>query len=314
MLIILILLSIFSCSKGSDRLHQESNINDKESAKVTISGTLLLNQDNENSGNNKSSKSAFNQNARLIYVLQNIKFKQLKEADFDIAVIDPDDSRLTRENIEFLHTQNKILLAYLSIGEAENYRNYWGKNWKVGNPVFLDEENPDWEGNYRVKFWNKDWQEIIFNSINKIAELGYDGAYLDIIDAYSYYNDKGFNFAKDEMINFVLNISKKAKDKNRDFLIVPQNSEELVENEFYLASIDGIGRENLWFVDDKQQDENELNMALKYLENAADSGKFVFVISYLTKEENKKKFTELSHKYGFIHYIGKRELDCIGES
>ena len=32
-------------------------------------------------------------------------------------------------------------------------------------PSWLEDENPDWEGNYRVKYWEAEWQKIISTMI-----------------------------------------------------------------------------------------------------------------------------------------------------
>ena len=56
-------------------------------------------------------------------------------------------------------------------------------NWKTNNP--------NWAGNYKVKYWNSDWQNIIYGNDNsylkKIINTNFDGVYLDIIDAFEYY-------------------------------------------------------------------------------------------------------------------------------
>jgi cysteinyl-tRNA synthetase len=84
-----------------------------------------------------------------------------------------------------------LVIAYLSIGEAEDYRYYWKPVWKTNPPSWLKAEDPNWEGNYVVAYWEKDWQNIIFGNSNayldKIIKDGFDGAYLDIIDAFEYF-------------------------------------------------------------------------------------------------------------------------------
>ena len=79
----------------------------------------------------------------------------------------------------------------MSIGEAEDYRYCWQSSWSTNRPSWLDAENPNWEGNYKVKYWNKDWQNIIFGNSSsytqKVINAGFDGVYLDIIDAFEYY-------------------------------------------------------------------------------------------------------------------------------
>jgi len=258
-------------------------------------------------------KSVFSDDSKLIYVLQGADISDLLETDFDVAVIDPDDSRLNFKNLDSLKKQGKRIIAYLSIGEAEDYRQYWEKDWCPGNPSFVDEENPDWHGNYRVRFWDRRWQGIVIKRLDKLINTGYDGAYLDVIDVYEYYRDKGYIFTKIEMINFVYNISRHAKSLKEDFLIIPQNGEELLTDYIYIKSVDGIGREDIWFTDDVAVDKNKTDLALKYLAMIKQNNKFVFVICYAEEEITKNRFLEFAKKHGFIPYLGKRELDTIEE-
>lgn len=85
----------------------------------------------------------------------------------------------------------RLIISYMSIGEAENYRYYWQTNWNTNKPPWLDAENPNWAGNFKVKYWNTEWQNIIYGNDNsylkKILNAGFDGVYLDIIDAFEFY-------------------------------------------------------------------------------------------------------------------------------
>jgi cysteinyl-tRNA synthetase len=88
----------------------------------------------------------------------------------------------------------RIVLAYISIGEAENYRYYWQSAWSTSPPEWLKEENPDWPGNYRVAYWLSPWQEIIFGNntsyIHRIIDAGFDGVYLDGVDVFEYFEEQ----------------------------------------------------------------------------------------------------------------------------
>ena len=79
----------------------------------------------------------------------------------------------------------------MSIGEAEDYRFYWDTAWESNEPEWLEGENPDWPGNYKVQYWEPDWQAIIFGGpdayLDIIIAAGFDGVYLDIIDAFEYF-------------------------------------------------------------------------------------------------------------------------------
>jgi cysteinyl-tRNA synthetase len=112
---------------------------------------------------------------------------------FDILVTDyaydgTGGTALTESEVDSIRSRTGgFVLAYLSIGEAESYRYYW-QGWGPGNPDFVGPENPDWPGNYKVRYWDPDWQQTIFGSsgayLDRILDAGFDGVYLDIIDAY----------------------------------------------------------------------------------------------------------------------------------
>jgi cysteinyl-tRNA synthetase len=120
--------------------------------------------------------------------------------NYDVLVMDAyyDQTAFTSAEINALKKKanggKRLVISYMSIGEAENNRYYWQKSWKPGNPVWLDAENPQWKGNFKVKYWNKDWQKIIYGNdssyLKKILSAGFDGVYLDIIDGFQYYEDK----------------------------------------------------------------------------------------------------------------------------
>ncbi|GAJ02123.1 unnamed protein product, partial [marine sediment metagenome] len=88
----------------------------------------------------------------------------VRETDYDITVIDLfyQDTTLTVSEVASLKIKanggSRLIIAYMSIGEAEDYRHYWQTEWEIEPPSWLVEENPQWPGNYKVQYWNKDWQ------------------------------------------------------------------------------------------------------------------------------------------------------------
>jgi cysteinyl-tRNA synthetase len=121
----------------------------------------------------------------------------VSQTNYDLVLMDLffNDDAFTATEIETLKTKNnggkRLVICYMSIGEAEDYRWYWKTEWKRDQPVWLDRENPNWKGNYKVWYWEKEWQDIIYGNddsyLKKILNAGFDGAYLDIIDAFEYY-------------------------------------------------------------------------------------------------------------------------------
>ncbi|MCD6227676.1 endo alpha-1,4 polygalactosaminidase [Candidatus Micrarchaeota archaeon] len=241
------------------------------------------------------------------YQLQNAKYHNLINLNVDLIVIDPDDANLTYEQLKNIK-KNKIVLAYLSIGEAENYREYWKEDWRPGNPEFLDNENPEWEGNYKVKFWYPEWQKIILNRTQDLAH-NYDGLYLDIVDAYEYYNDYPNVNSTKEMIEFVKKIKETGRKINPNFLIIPQNSPELYEYDEYQKIIDGIGIEDTWYDDDTPQDNKYTKDVIQYLEQIKNDGKIVLSIDYPTKKDYINGYYIKCKSHGFACTVSNRELN-----
>lgn len=50
---------------------------------------------------------------------------------------------------------------------------------------------PHWDGNYKVRYWYSEWQDLICGPedsyLSRILNAGFDGVYLDIIDAFDYF-------------------------------------------------------------------------------------------------------------------------------
>ncbi|MCH4822904.1 endo alpha-1,4 polygalactosaminidase [Gramella lutea] len=126
---------------------------------------------------------------------------KLAETNYDLLIIDAFFGRFDAFSAEEIASLKKkgnggsrLVIAYMSIGEAEEYRFYWQKNWETYAPAWLTKENPNWAGNYKVKYWHTDWKNIIYRSENsylrKIQNAGFDGVYLDIIDAFEYFENE----------------------------------------------------------------------------------------------------------------------------
>ncbi|MBC8342352.1 MAG: endo alpha-1,4 polygalactosaminidase, partial [Bacteroidetes bacterium] len=117
--------------------------------------------------------------------------------NYDLIIMDlyHKDVAFTATEITQLKTKlnggKRLVVCYMSIGEAEDYRYYWQQTWNTDNTIWLETENPDWPGNYKVRYWETDWQNIIFGNDNsylkKIMDAGFHGVYLDIIDAFEYF-------------------------------------------------------------------------------------------------------------------------------
>ncbi len=268
------------------------------------------------------------------YQLQDIDLAAIGSTGFDLVIIDyssegTEDTEYTRIEIESLQNSSggkKIVVSYMSIGEAEDYRFYWQDQWHTGSPAWLDAENPDWEGNFKVKYWETEWQDIIKTYLDRIIAAGFDGVYMDIIDAYEYYFDQGRTSAPQNMVNFVQVLADHAHTTHPDFLIIPQNGAELAELiPEYVDIVDGIGQEDIYFGYDGDgfATPNDVREELEtWLDLFRFRGKFVLTVDYPFSDENVPDFNPItrvkideaytrSKSHGYIPYCTVRELNFL---
>ncbi len=197
------------------------------------------------------------------YWLQNPDLAALASYPADLVVIDysydgSDAKAFDRKSIKMLQNAGKTVLCYFSIGEAETYRFYWNATWDQKPPAFLGAENPDWPGNFKVRYWSPEWmQAALIPYMDRILAAGFDGVYLDIIDAYWYWHEKeGIDIRKtaDDMVTLVADIARYMRGRaGREFIICPQNAEGIISDasskyrQLYFNTIDMIGVESLFF-------------------------------------------------------------------
>jgi cysteinyl-tRNA synthetase len=251
------------------------------------------------------------------YQLQNADPRKIAKSKYGLVVIDYEQHgprSFTSAEIKLMKAKGATkLVSYVSIGEAEDYRKYWKKGWSSEPPAWLERENPDWEGNYKVRYWQKDWQKLTIDRIKDVARAGYDGAYLDIIDAYEYFAPTRANAAKD-MVSFVAKIAAAARKINPEFLIIPQNGEGLLKYGKYLSMIDGIGKEDLYYGvagDGVRNEKDEIAYSRKFLDKATKAGKFVLSVEYLSDRAAVSTYLKDVAKTDYVPYVGSRDLDRI---
>ncbi len=170
----------------------------------------------------------------------------------------------------------KRVMAYIAIGEAEEWRWYWtwSKGWDCQGqppadwPDYILACDPDgWAGDYPVAYWDEDWKDVViyghnqgshpdrdYNSmIDEALKHGFDGIYLDWVEGFE---DEEVVAAaqaagKDpavEMITFIQEMRDYALARNPDFLIVQQNAATLSDGHPELFNvIDAIAQESIWY-------------------------------------------------------------------
>jgi len=289
---------------------------------------------------------------KWLYQLQGAAAARIAAVTFDIVVMDysrdgSDEGRYSAAEMNDIRTEGtaREVLAYLSIGEAEDYRYYFDPGWVYlfggqpngSAPDWLARTNPEWEGNYKVQYWSEAWQQIVLDYLDRIIDDGFDGVYLDIVDAFEYWSDEengerysiGEAEAAVRMVNFVKRIAAHARiDRGKpNFLVVPQNGERILDYDTglqylgagdYLATISGIGVEDLYYMETSPIPSGETGSRTVYLDIISGAGKKVLVVDYVDSGSRPvgavvSQFRTAALGDGYLPYAARedRELDEI---
>jgi cysteinyl-tRNA synthetase len=126
--------------------------------------------------------------------------KAISETNFDMITIDLffNDEPLTPKDVEQLKRKanggKRLIISYVNIGAAENWRYYWNRNWQLNDPIWLKKKYVGYEDEFYVQFWHEDWKNIIYGNpesyVKKILDAGFDGAFLDNVEAYYFLYNK----------------------------------------------------------------------------------------------------------------------------
>jgi len=242
------------------------------------------------------------------YKLQNYKssdFTQIKDSSIVIDLyksINP-TKVFSIKRLDKLKSNNNNVFAYFSIGEAEDYR----PNFKEIPKSILGKENKNWKGNFNINYWDKRWHKIVLNYLNKITKQGFDGVYLDIIDAFHRYPNK--KTAAKQMLELIQIISNESKKSNKQFKVILQNGIditdylELKEKKLLLTVIDGVAIEDYLFEHNKLTENNEI---LKYLDFY--KGKLKLSVEYSLNLKERQKYFNLCQKYMLTPLITDKNL------
>lgn len=234
----------------------------------------------------------------------------LKQRDADVAVVDPDEVK----NPDGIKTKKsggkRSVLAYISIGESEDYRDDVKKS---RNKSWMTNQGTGWKGNKTVKYWDPDWQRIVKKRVRAAIDAGYDGVYLDRIDAYE--RVKAPKGSRAEMVKFVKDIAAEARGRKSNAAVAVQNAEELLTDDSYVDAIDAVGKEDLYHGvhhDGRRNAQDGVKWSKSLLNKAKAKGRGVYVVEYVGGERAKKVKDE-ARKDGFVASTGDRMLTSATE-
>lgn len=215
--------------------------------------------------------------------------------------------------VRAIRDAGKCVLAYLSVGEAEDYRAYWKQIHERTDSMLLV-ENPEWKGNYAVKFWDLGWQYIIQHRVKEAKAKGFTGLYLDKCDVIWDIEERWPRVARtrnleQDMIVFINRIAATEPDLE----VIMQNAEDLLDNIQLLKCLDGIAKEDWLF---GEEDTGELNDTdrREHIENKVIlSGLPAIAVEYINHPADRKFAAAYYAARDIPLFLSKEDRDLAGQ-
>ncbi|GAV08546.1 hypothetical protein RvY_18219 [Ramazzottius varieornatus] len=233
----------------------------------------------------------------------NISYNSLLNSNQTYYIIEPSTSPLKREQIADLRTRGKIVLARLSIGQADRSLPYWQAQWADRPPEFLDQEDQTRPGHFRVMFWRPQWQRMILRYMReRVAPLGFSGLLLDGADSYQYFTEDHPQ-GRDDMINLIRTTRDQASALGGNQVIIVNNAEDLYSSSQFRSMVDGLATESTWFANDTDlslSNPQQVENVLRLLRQARRDGKVVLAADYPSRSDNICTFYDRCTAEGFL--------------
>ena len=211
----------------------------------------------------------------------------------------------------------RLVIAYLSVGEAEDYRGYWQRGWTTdpsSRPPWIGTENPRWKGNFPVRFWAPEWKSILFGQPNayleRIIAAGFDGVYLDRVDVYQEFTAENPSAERD-MVALVSALSRQAHRLNPRFLVVLQNAEELTSKPVVRLAMDAFAKEDLFYGIEHNGQRNSaaaVATSAKPIRDLKRAGTKVLLLEYPRDAKAAAEIRARAKIEGFTLLLADREL------
>ncbi len=220
---------------------------------------------------------------------------------FDLIVVDPDS--YSADEIEWLKSKGGEVVAYVSIGTAENWRWYWSlvrDEWKIA-PI----EN--WDGEWYVNVSYSGWRALIIRDVMpRILDKGFNGFFLDNLDVAELYPSM-----VPEMTEFIAEI-RAAYPKA---LLIGNNGLYIMDEVYFY--LDGLTKEDVSATYDWSKAKyvkvpvEESDEMLKILSEWKRKSLTIFTLDYAVTSNLAEYCYNRSREYGLIPYAANIYLDKV---
>ncbi|MEN8151068.1 MAG: endo alpha-1,4 polygalactosaminidase [Planctomycetota bacterium] len=278
---------------------------------------------------------------------------RLSRADVDLVVIDRVNTVRGSEGfplravVKQVHASRgktrarKLCIAYVNVGQAEEYRTYWGPDWRAptaerpGSPAFVIALDPEgWAGNYPVAYWDPAWRAILEGLVDGAIDDGFDGAMFDWVlghadpDVAAAAREAGVDPAV-EMAALIRDLAEYARARRPGFLVFPLNAAALLETHPDLVPVlSGVVQESVVFAgaasstwDDPANADEPIPASgdwsteshVRRLSALRAKGLTILTVDYATTAENREAAEALARRHGFVPFLSRTPLSRVPE-
>ncbi|XP_055347361.1 uncharacterized protein TM_1410-like [Paramacrobiotus metropolitanus] len=219
--------------------------------------------------------------------MSNCTYDTLLNNPHNILIVDPDDVRLTAEQNEELKYQGKLVLAYVSVGQAEEFRAYWSDE-EIDNEQVEEiyiRDDPTYPDGKVVRYWNPVWRDMLIDyMMNNVIPYNYSGVFLDYLGNYEQFPERPTAAA--DMVQLARSVADAVREHDQLGLVVVHGAAKLWdENDRMKKFVDGLSEENVWYgFDGVPRATKYTQSVLEVLRKANKAKKMTLVEQYVEKK------------------------------
>ena len=218
-------------------------------------------------------------------------------AKYKTVILSP--GSFTKKDLQYLHRAGTKAYAYINVGALEEYDPEYLRFKKLSLAPYENWEDESW-----VDVSDTDWQNYITEKIAKeIAELGFDGFFLDNFDVYYLFPEEKIYQGLDAVLSglqkynmpIILNggdsyVSRAIEENATDLLFQGVNEEDVFTAYHFDTNTSSL------------QDSDTRRYYQDYLEKAKNAGLSVFILEYKADKELSKEVSSYCKEKHFQWY------------
>jgi cysteinyl-tRNA synthetase, unknown class len=238
-----------------------------------------------------------------------------------------------RKSLEALQRKpnggRRLVLAYVSLTEAEQRRAYWQTEWlatgtgAAKRPGWLLEESPERRGNWHVNIANPSWHGILYGAedsvVDRILAAGFDGVYLDtggLLDRGSGPNrtEAARSETEWQLSELVSRITTHARLQHPRFVVMLEEAELLIDRTPVASAIDIAAKHDLLFgriAVGRANRPADIAATVKDLTRVATAKRPVFVVEHLVDPALAVAARARIRELGYVAAISTAAKDSV---